>query len=464
MTDPIHGLVTGVREQILGDTLTTAIVAGDTVLHVQDVCDFDEDGGWLRFPDVYVPSTTLPVVVPYATVDDDASTITLTAPIAFGVSAPVDTTVEVYDFANSQPAVTYKAIVDSLDGFDGDPVEATVDQGLAHALAQEMRDGKGESVTLERDGSELRLTKIHGRRFALAAEQYLQGGMTTRQNDGDAGVDITGADSRTPGVFTYTTNGVQTAFMDEDGVQAGDPSGQRVLMTHDATFGGGLVQFLNGATLQGQISSWSSGSTSGARLSGQRQVILGVDHDTTNTIALWLSDSPVDTFDVNLRALSGVQIQAGTGTLDTSATQAIFRCEIHSTANGIFMDDLSGGGVTAASINTNGRVIRTPSSRRYKSNVKPLPIDQARKVLDLEPVTFTLKAEAKDKGRRTYPGFIAEQAAEAGCDLWVNRDAEGEPDGFRYAELVAALIPIIREQQAALARLEQCVADLRRAD
>jgi hypothetical protein len=155
----------------------------------------------------------------------------------------------------------------------------------------------------------------------------------------------------------------------------------------------------------------------------------------------------------------------GAGTLSVGGNLSVSNqmfCNdlIESNANGLFMLDLAGGGTTGASINNNGRVIRTPSSRRYKSNVKKLRLDDARKVLDLEPVTFTLRDEAKAENRRTYPGFIAEQAAEVGADLWVNRDAEGRPDGFRYAELTAALVLLVREQQAAISRLDARVEQL----
>ena len=209
-----HGLVTGVKAQTLGDSLSVAAVAGDTVLHVYDTADFDEDGGWLLLPGIgLVPNVG---VLPYTTIDDDASTITLAGNLPAPSASPVDAEVQVWDAANTQPAVVYKAIVDSLDGFDGDPIEAVVDQGLAHALSQSMRDGTGESVTLVRDGSELRVAQVHGRRFALAALQYLQGGMTTRQSEDAAGVDILGVDSGTPGVYLYDTGGVLALQITDD--------------------------------------------------------------------------------------------------------------------------------------------------------------------------------------------------------------------------------------------------------
>jgi hypothetical protein len=129
--------------------------------------------------------------------------------------------------------------------------------------------------------------------------------------------------------------------------------------------------------------------------------------------------------------------------------------EIHANTGGLWMDDLSGGGSTGASIGNSGRVQRTTSSRRYKDDIQPLTLDEARKALDLEPVTYTRKDESDDPDRRTYPGFIAEQAADVGAELWVARDTEGRPDGFRYPELTAALVMLVRDQAERIDRLER---------
>jgi hypothetical protein len=126
----------------------------------------------------------------------------------------------VWDNENGQPAKLHKAVVDQIDGFDG-TATVVVGQGVAHLLSQNMRDGTGESVTLKRDGTKVRLTEVHGRAFALAAMQYLQGGMTTRLSDGDAGVDIQGVDSGQPGVYLYDSTGSPTVIID---AETGDAS------------------------------------------------------------------------------------------------------------------------------------------------------------------------------------------------------------------------------------------------
>lgn len=197
-----HAVVQGVYAEDLGDALTTAAAVNDTVLHVRDVADFDEEGGFLVLNDT---------VLEYVTCDDDDSTITLAAPLA--AAAAVDDRIDVWDEANGQKATVYKAVVDQIDGFDG-VATVLVDQSLAHALADTMREATGESVSLARDGSELKLVAVHGRRFALAALQYLQGGMTTRQSEDEAGVDILGADAGVPGIYAFGAGGSPSVLID----------------------------------------------------------------------------------------------------------------------------------------------------------------------------------------------------------------------------------------------------------
>jgi hypothetical protein len=77
-----------------------------------------------------------------------------------------------------------------------------------------MRDGTGESVTLAREGAELRIQEVHGRSFSLAALQYLQGGMTTRLAEDESGVDIVGSESGTPGIYAFKPGGSPSVIID----------------------------------------------------------------------------------------------------------------------------------------------------------------------------------------------------------------------------------------------------------
>jgi hypothetical protein len=135
---------------------------------------------------------------------------------------------------------------------------------------------------------------------------------------------------------------------------------------------------------------------------------------------------------------------------------------IHSQTNGLFMDDLSGGGLTGASIGNGGRVQRTTSSRRYKYGVKPLALEDARHVVHaLAPVTFKRKKldKATPADPRVYAGLIAEDVAlEAAAEPFLIRDAQGRPDGVHYAELVAPVAAVLSDVDRRLADLEARVA------
>jgi hypothetical protein len=499
--ETFHAVVKGVHVEVLGDTIASAASIGATTLTVRDVADFDEDGGYLRLNDV---------VLEYLSCDDDASTIQLAT--ALTAAAAVDDKVDAWDNANGQPATLHKADVDQIDGFDGFAT-VVVSQSIAHALSQDMRDGTGESVTLKREGAELRVVEVHGRAFSLAALQYLQGGLTTRQDEGESGVDIVGSETGgVPGVYLYDTAGLLAMQVSDD--VAG---GVIKFWTRDVTETGegwinpvvsglgpsveiaspdtatGTRSKLN-LSVQGVAVTGTLYANDGAYVSSSNGLFVNLGHitlDGSNSQAIKSTNQtlPLQPLNGDLAAKGGTNITGkfstnfgvatgvavvldstrviiGQQSYDTATpsagnTGALHAEAIHSWASGIFMEDLSGGGTTGASIGNGGRIVRTSSSERYKENIKPLSLRAARKVLDLEPVTFQLKEEKGAKGRHTYPGFIAEQAHDAGLRHWVAYDQDRRPDGFRYAELTAAHNLLISDLYVQNEELRAEVADLR---
>lgn len=116
--------------------------------------------------------------------------------------------------------------------------------------------------------------------------------------------------------------------------------------------------------------------------------------------------------------------------------------------NKVTITSLTGsGGATNVQVNNAGVLSRATSSIRYKDNVSALPYD-AEQLLRLDPVQYTVKAEADDpRGPFFYSGFIAEQAAELGLEHWIARDEEGRPESFRYDQWTAALHVIARHHE-----------------
>lgn len=98
------------------------------------------------------------------------------------------------------------------------------------------------------------------------------------------------------------------------------------------------------------------------------------------------------------------------------------------------------------------------SSRRYKQDIAPLPLDGIDRVLDLVPVTFRYTAAAG--GGPPMVGAIAEDAADLGLEWLVERDAQGRPERFIYDKVALYLLPIMKAQRERLAALEARVLAL----
>jgi hypothetical protein len=180
------------------------------------------------------------------------------------------------------------------------------------------------------------------------------------------------------------------------------------------------------------ITSGSTGiivnSSSGIGLQGNTNIT----GSTTISGALSVTNTCTFSNDVNVGKLVG----------NTWAT-GLFRSEQNittnyngSTAGGFF--DLVQTSAAACYWNNSGRVWVQGSSRRFKKNISAMTIDEAKVVLDIEPVRFKYRAES-DMGDAWWPGFIAEQADEVGANMWVNYESDGvTPFGFKYAEMTPA--------------------------
>jgi hypothetical protein len=123
------------------------------------------------------------------------------------------------------------------------------------------------------------------------------------------------------------------------------------------------------------------------------------------------------------------------------------------------------GDMTAVGINGNGYFKKMTSSRRYKTDIRPMDID-VRKALQLEPKFFMYKTDKEAGYDIVTPGFIAEEAADLGLDRWVaNAEIDGErvPDAFSYQNWTATLQHICRSQQEEIDTLKSQVEKLLRA-
>ncbi|MCQ9385111.1 hypothetical protein [Brevibacterium moorei] len=137
-------------------------------------------------------------------------------------------------------------------------------------------------------------------------------------------------------------------------------------------------------------------------------------------------------------------------------------------------------------ITSAGTLGRRTSARKYKLDEQSIELDSYEDaLLSIEPKTWTDKAEAEDyeamlhcmaDGTLTddkhtdiprrigppprYVGAIADDFADAGLELLVQRGEDGDVEGLSYDRIAPLLIPIIRKQRDQIAALEDKVAAL----
>lgn len=104
----------------------------------------------------------------------------------------------------------------------------------------------------------------------------------------------------------------------------------------------------------------------------------------------------------------------------------------------------------------NGGVVRCvtvqqTSSRKVKENIKPMEEEEARKILDLEAVSFDYKNKSSGTNKR---GFIAEDVAEVLPNL-VTPETKDMPAGLDYVGMIPYLQAVIKEQEKRIEALEK---------
>jgi hypothetical protein len=109
----------------------------------------------------------------------------------------------------------------------------------------------------------------------------------------------------------------------------------------------------------------------------------------------------------------------------------------------------------AANVNveTDGRVRRSTSALKYKTNVQPIPDEMVDALLQLRGVLYTSLC-AGDDPDRLHMGSIADEAAALGLEPLVVRGSDGEVEDFKYGRAFAALLEAVKRIDARLKVLE----------
>ena len=208
------------------------------------------------------------------------------------------------------------------------------------------------------------------------------------------------------------------------------------LATLDATSDGGMLALgLNDSTQVVTLDANSSGGVVAVGTSGGNQVA---------TIFCSSGDAVFD--------ITG-QIVCRKGSIKTLSTSNVTSTELYTNpnGNGAFFIYRAGSSVIDCDGN-NGRVtcieLVQTSSRKTKENIKPM--EDARKILELEAVSFDFKEKDLGTDRR---GFIAEDVAEILPNL-VKPETEKAPAALDYIGMIPYLQAVIKEQDERIKALE----------
>ena len=110
-----------------------------------------------------------------------------------------------------------------------------------------------------------------------------------------------------------------------------------------------------------------------------------------------------------------------------------------------------------------GALIRSTSASKYKTDIKRSYVfDYGDRLLDLPTATWMDKAEMKrysdgeseEKPTRNF-GMIAEDLADAGLEMLVQRNPEGGLEGIQYDRIGVALIPVVKQLKDKVKQLEE---------
>jgi hypothetical protein len=128
----------------------------------------------------------------------------------------------------------------------------------------------------------------------------------------------------------------------------------------------------------------------------------------------------------------------------------------HSCYIGNIFNESSSSGL-AVFVASDGKLGTTPSSRRFKEDIKPMN-EASEAILALQPVTFRYK-EAFNPTRTAQFGLVAEEVEKVNPDLVV-RDNKGKPYSVRYDQVNAMLLNEFLKEHREVQELKKQVAAL----
>ena len=359
------------------------------------------------------------------------------------------------------------------------------------------QSGTGSAISGSTSSTSLNTIGVFGQSTGTSGETYGVRGTTESSGGGSAGVrgDANGTSGETYGVAGYTSSSEGRGVLGRAGASTGQTFGvEGHTLSHDDSAAGvyGEAEATSGITsgVQGTTQSNSNGS-SGVRgeATSTTATNFGVLGRSASTSGTGVRGEALNTTGANIGVHAESHGDAGIGirafVAESTATAGLFdnkgggkilsgqnnATEVFSvagsgninTAGDLTVDGTGtsafAGNVTIAGDLTVTGTFSNPSSRRWKTNVRPLENALAT-VAQLRGVSYDLKATGKHQ-----IGVIAEEVAPLVPEV-VSFEANGQDArGVDYARLTALLIEAVKEQQTQIhalkAELERLHAEMR---
>lgn len=270
---------------------------------------------------------------------------------------------------------------------------------------------------------------------------------------------------------TVTTDAYRSAFL-----RLKNQSGNTALQIGGNTsHGGGYVSVFNQSGVirarlnissydRGNLLIYDENNNQRVTVYGDGGVVL-TDSSNNTSIDLSGSDGKITARELSLKNSSGDLVgwfksDSGGGQFVACDTSGNGVAWLYSNNGGrLWIADSSGNAVITA-YGSNGNItcvsLTQTSSRKVKENIKPMNIDEARKILGLQAVSFDFKDKAQGTDKR---GFIAEDVAELIPQL-VTPETETEPAKLDYIQMIPYLVETVKNQERRIQELEAKIEEL----
>lgn len=457
----VRGWVTACKLVNQGSELTADVAVSATALPVDWVGDFNDAGGTLRLNDVDLE---------YTGVDRVAETVTLAVPLA--VAASDGDRVDVV--TSGQVLKDYTLFV-TLG--QGDDAQVDIPYGDRDAWPEGDYDEPVEIVlsndleTIEAVPGVMPLRRVIGGYIATNGSD--EGQRIVIRDDGNGGIIelFGGYADETPGSLDPAQLSGRPNVSLRPSTTPTYAEAPRLMMNSGTTASQDHKMQLTAGQISLDASDTLSGAVAIAAAAGSVTISadLGISLSTPGNEVTVGDDLTV--FGL-LEALGGVSVNSGAVLVTTGG-------HVIAEGNGSFGGTLTNSGHATTTdpvntrITTDGVFLRVTSLRSAKVAIDDVPLDRARRILNVPAHTWFDRAAAEayaacvDAGAdeseigdiaelRRIPGMIVEEMLDAGIPELVDHE-DGEPIGLMYERVVAYVVPVVADIDDRVAALEALV-------